>query len=197
LLKQRKQLLRDQHRAYMKKYREGGAIPDTEKPALNAVPHVKCVLQEISPSTVRNKMVNNKEKPIKISLVEQSKENAAPLPQMSETFVKQSVEKFRDVGGETLRLNHVDTKRDSLAYRIESLRMYLEEKMGPSTFYTLYRLIKKATASDDIPEEKVEAAIRKLLKEDDFGYVSLVHQLIFCETSFNETQENRPMLAVI
>eukprot|EP00761_Pharyngomonas_kirbyi_P012872 gb/GECH01012899.1/.p1 GENE.gb/GECH01012899.1/~~gb/GECH01012899.1/.p1 ORF type:complete len:349 (+),score=98.60 gb/GECH01012899.1/:1-1047(+) len=83
--------------------------------------------------------------------------------------------------GKTLHLPHV-RETDSLCYRIESLRMYLEQALGEDRMLRVYRLVEEGADSDD---PRLQADLPPAL----VGYLSLVHQLLFCETVFNERQE--------
>jgi hypothetical protein len=79
-------------------------------------------------------------------------------------------------------------------YRIESLRMFLEEKLGMDTFIKLYHLLNDdndnnpaaagssgGRESEENNNSEVDEEIARLLTKDQMPLLSLVHQLIFCE----------------
>lgn len=96
-----------------------------------------------------------------------------------------TISKFR-LDGNTLRLKNV-SEADSLMYRIESLKAYLDRELGEDRFLTVYRLLFDQTP-DDKDDEDIERQIETILGKEDMGFLSLIHQLIFCETRFNEGQ---------
>lgn len=69
---------------------------------------------------------------------------------------------------------------DSQSYRIEALRVYLEEKLGETSFIAAY---KHYVNISDINEE-VEAEIESILGDKKVKYVHLIYQLIVCEDSY-------------
>lgn len=95
---------------------------------------------------------------------------------------EKQINKFR-IDGSTLRLPNVD-ERDSLMYRIESLRMYLDKELGEDTFIKVYKLLKDQGRDDD--EAYVQHQLYNALSEEKMGYVQLIHQLIFCEERFSD-----------
>ena len=82
--------------------------------------------------------------------------------------------------GQTLQLPNVSTE-DSLFYRIESLRIYLENELGMDTFIKTYNLVKGLQEQDD--EESFNEKLRSLL-ETKLNILPLINQLIFCEEAF-------------
>lgn len=92
--------------------------------------------------------------------------------------------KFR-LGNQTLKLDHV-SETDTLCYRIESLRMYLEKQLGDDHFIAAYGILNEQDAESD--DAVIEASLQKILGEENMGFTSLIHQLIFCEDMFNEGQ---------
>lgn len=93
-----------------------------------------------------------------------------------------SFSKFK-LGGATLHLPNVSSK-DSLMYRIESLRMFLEDKLGFETFIKIYHLLNDNNANNNNnngSDPSIDEQIGKILNEEQMPLLSLIHQLIFCE----------------
>ncbi|KAG2382327.1 hypothetical protein C9374_005529 [Naegleria lovaniensis] len=84
--------------------------------------------------------------------------------------------------GKTLQLNNAKDN-DSLHFRIESLRKFLEEALGDDVLIRVYKLLRR----DDVAEGIIECQIQELLGIKH-SYLPLVHQLIFCEDILNENQ---------
>lgn len=61
---------------------------------------------------------------------------------------------------------------DSQSYRIEALRVYLEEKLGDEIFITAYKHYTDSSESSDSPEGE------SILKGKQAKYVGLIYQLI-------------------
>lgn len=70
---------------------------------------------------------------------------------------------------------------DSLYYRIESLRLHLEEQLGEETFIKAYKLLKdlQEQDDDDVLTEQLVVALG-----DKVTHLPLIHQLIYCEDKF-------------
>lgn len=93
-----------------------------------------------------------------------------------------SADKF-SIGGQTLKLPNV-SNGDSLYYRIESLRVYIETELGEDTFLNAYRCLKEAENSqedDDVTEKRLNEIL-----EGKMEYLSLLNQLLFCEDLFDQ-----------
>eukprot|EP01028_Stygiella_incarcerata_P005415 TRINITY_DN228_c0_g1_i1.p1 TRINITY_DN228_c0_g1~~TRINITY_DN228_c0_g1_i1.p1 ORF type:complete len:1074 (-),score=395.24 TRINITY_DN228_c0_g1_i1:159-3380(-) len=88
--------------------------------------------------------------------------------------------------GNTLRLPHVQ-ESDSLAARVETLRMYLEEQLGFEKLVKLHTLMADMRESDD--DAEIAMKIDECLDEQHMGLLSLVNQLIFCEDIMNVQQK--------
>ena len=71
--------------------------------------------------------------------------------------------------------------RDSVAHRIESLRMFLEKMVGDDLFIAVYKLLDSMGEQDD--EEVVMSKATAMLGPKKI-YLSLVNQLIYCEDVF-------------
>mmetsp|Transcript_1219 Transcript_1219/g.1855 ORF Transcript_1219/g.1855 Transcript_1219/m.1855 type:complete len:776 (+) Transcript_1219:712-3039(+) len=92
--------------------------------------------------------------------------------------------KFK-LGNQTLKMDNI-SESDSLCYRIESLRLYLETQLGDEQFYKAYQILNEQDANTD--DAVIEKELLNVLGSKNIGFTSLIHQLLFCEDSFNESQ---------
>lgn len=53
------------------------------------------------------------------------------------------------------------TKQDSLGYRIEALRVYIEGLLGDNAFLTIYRTLVNLGPDDEVSDHEFEALIGK------------------------------------
>lgn len=67
---------------------------------------------------------------------------------------------------------------DSQSYRIEALRVYLEEKLGDTTFINAYNYYLNSSELDEKNTEDIDSILGSKKK-----YVGLIYQLIVCEDS--------------
>lgn len=73
------------------------------------------------------------------------------------------------------------TATDSRSYRIEALRVHLENQLGDGAFIQAYRyLTKQSDNDDDAPSNDLD----KLLGDKKMKFVPLITQLIFCEDQY-------------
>ena len=93
-----------------------------------------------------------------------------------------SIDKF-SIGGQTLNLPNVSNE-DSLYYRIEALRVYLEKELTADVFLQAYRLLKELEEQDD-EDEQVTNQLNKILAGKE-NYLSLLNQLLFCEDQYSQ-----------
>ncbi|KAG9391702.1 Nek1 Ser/Thr kinase-like [Carpediemonas membranifera] len=82
----------------------------------------------------------------------------------------------------------VGSSDDSLSYRIEALRVYLEADLGADRFFGVYQEMMSLTENDD-DDDAIETRIRAILG-DKLPVVQLVQQLIYCEDLINQQQVN-------
>jgi hypothetical protein len=83
--------------------------------------------------------------------------------------------------GKELKLPSV-TDRDSMNYRIEALRKFIEDGIGVDKFIRAYRFMNGG--SDGLSEKDVDIELRKIFcEEKQLAYYPLVHQLVVCEES--------------
>eukprot|EP00698_Gefionella_okellyi_P002449 TRINITY_DN1230_c0_g1_i1.p1 TRINITY_DN1230_c0_g1~~TRINITY_DN1230_c0_g1_i1.p1 ORF type:complete len:754 (+),score=250.80 TRINITY_DN1230_c0_g1_i1:558-2819(+) len=88
--------------------------------------------------------------------------------------------KFKLLGA-TLRLDHV-TEHDSVAHRVESLRVFLEKMIGDDLFLKAYRILDAMTEQDD--EDALTERVIALLGAQKKVYLPLINQMIVCEDLF-------------
>lgn len=79
------------------------------------------------------------------------------------------------------------TDCDSMNYRIEALRQFIEEGLGLDKFIEVYQFITED--SDALDERDVDIQLRKMLNAEQIQYYPLVQQLIVCEESLNDHVE--------
>lgn len=107
-------------------------------------------------------------------------------------------EKVKDkfsILGETFKLPNVSSE-DSLFYRIESLRNYLEMQLGTSVFVQVYNLLKDLREQDD--DEELNLKVKELLPGDKINFLSLINQLIYCEEAIiHAERQSRGVLKVV
>jgi NIMA (never in mitosis gene a)-related kinase len=71
------------------------------------------------------------------------------------------------------------TATDSMGYRIEALRVYLEKLLGDDPFIAAYKHLVNLADDDDTND-----SLDKMLGPKKMKYVPLIHQLIFCEDQY-------------
>lgn len=96
-----------------------------------------------------------------------------------EAFPENNPAKFM-LDGQTLVLPNVQAT-DPLMHRIESLRLFLEVKLGETALIGAYRQMNNISADDDEAIQRVADA----LPEEHQKYIPVIAQLIVCEDAFN------------
>lgn len=71
------------------------------------------------------------------------------------------------------------TEADSIFYRIEALRSYLEEKLGLESMMRAYQYLQDPPADDDS-----NAELSTFLEPKKLKFVPLIYQLIVCEDKY-------------
>ena len=71
------------------------------------------------------------------------------------------------------------SSHDSIGYRIESLRVYLEQQFGEDLFLKVYKMLLEETDKDEATEEA-----QKLLGDKHSKYLGLIIQLLVCEENY-------------
>ena len=66
-----------------------------------------------------------------------------------------------------------------MSYRIEALRVHLENQMGDGLFIAAYKHLASLENDDEQDDNKLESLLKKKMK-----FVPLIHQLIVCEDSY-------------
>ena len=69
--------------------------------------------------------------------------------------------------------------KDSLCYRMENLKNYLEKKLGFDAFFTVYQIISQASESE--ADDYDQSQVKKILGEENMGYLNVIVQLIIVE----------------
>ncbi|KAF5839493.1 kinase-like domain-containing protein [Dunaliella salina] len=72
---------------------------------------------------------------------------------------------------------------DSLAMKVEALRMFLEQQLDTMPFLRVYRRLESLSVEDD--EEEVSHEFLEALGPEKLPYLQLIHQLIVCEVNLN------------
>lgn len=86
------------------------------------------------------------------------------------------------LNGEVVHLPGV-RESDSLALKVEALRVFLESKLGTDPFLKVYRRLESLSIEDD--EGEVSAEFLAVLGQERLPYLQLVHQLIVCEENMH------------
>jgi len=94
--------------------------------------------------------------------------------------------KFLKPDGEPLELTMVKDG-DSISFRIEALRIYLEQELGLSDFLLAYRYLNEYWS--ELKESK-DSKLEDLVVEKTVRFLPLIHQLIFCEDSYYGSSVN-------
>ena len=66
-----------------------------------------------------------------------------------------------------------------MSYRIEALRVHLENQMGDELFVNAYKHLTNLSGDDEAQDNVLESMLHKKIK-----FVPLIHQLIVCEDSY-------------
>ena len=74
---------------------------------------------------------------------------------------------------------------DSMGYRIEALRVYLENQIGDQAFQGVYKQLTNLSNDDDDNNDNI---IESILGPKKMKFVPLVHQLIVSEDSYYANQ---------
>ncbi|KAH0793665.1 serine/threonine-protein kinase Nek1-like [Histomonas meleagridis] len=89
--------------------------------------------------------------------------------------------------GEELKLPTV-TDRDSMAYRVEAIREFIERGLGLDVFIEVYNVL--TADADNLPEEEVDARLHELLNSpEQLKFYPLIQQLIVCEETLMTSGE--------
>ena len=72
---------------------------------------------------------------------------------------------------------------DSRSYRIEALRVHLENQLGDQAFIEAYRHLVNLSSEDDQPTDELE----QILGPKKMKFVTLITQLIVCEDAYYGT----------
>ncbi|GLI70930.1 hypothetical protein VaNZ11_016024 [Volvox africanus] len=86
------------------------------------------------------------------------------------------------LNGQVIQLSGV-REGDSLALKVEALRVFLEQNLGTNAFLKVYRMLESLSSEDD--EAQVSAAFLAVLGQEKLPFLQLVHQLIVCEENMH------------
>ena len=75
------------------------------------------------------------------------------------------------------------TASDSRSYRIEALRVHLENQLGDQPFIAAYRHLVNLSGDDEQPTDELE----QILGPKKMKFVPLITQLIVCEDTYYGT----------
>lgn len=67
--------------------------------------------------------------------------------------------------------------KDTIGYRIETLRLYLEQELGAENFISVYRTLQEEKDSED---ESTQIVLEKPKEK----FLPLIYQLIVCEDNY-------------
>lgn len=87
--------------------------------------------------------------------------------------------KFLRPDGKELHLPGVSEK-DSIAYRIEALKVFLESALGDMAFIEAYQYLQE---NEDFNGKNESNDLQKILGKN-IKYLTLIYQLIVCEDSY-------------
>lgn len=97
----------------------------------------------------------------------------------NEANSKENKSKHFYFGGKELILPMV-TDKDSMNYRIEAIRIFIEDGLGIEKFIECYQFMTEQ--SDNLEEHEADLQLRKILSTpDQLSYYPLIQQLIVCE----------------
>lgn len=71
--------------------------------------------------------------------------------------------------------------QDSLTYRIEALRVFLEGELGLDAFLRLHRYLNATVQQDEERDEGGGKSLASMVPPEALEFLPLVHQLIVCE----------------
>ena len=73
------------------------------------------------------------------------------------------------------------TASDSMGYRIEALRVYLENMLGDMPFLMAYKNLQSLSSDDD---QQASDDLEGIIGRKKMKFVTLIHQLIVCEDAY-------------
>lgn len=172
---------------------EGGAAADADGREDN---RNSCLAPEASETTARaitlrppeaSQPLQPQEEPCELiatlreglSLAEVPRERVPPAPEVRTADCELPdllKPRFLRPDGEEIRLPVGE--RDSLSYRIEALRVYLERELSLKEFLLAYWYLQNQSST---AAENETSELRSLVSEKTLRYLPLVHQLIVCE----------------
>ncbi|KAH9597591.1 Protein kinase domain [Trypanosoma melophagium] len=170
---------------YVKRTSVGGGIPATPPALGGEVNNGKDIRDDVSTPSgdacgvqKREDDYNALQTVIDDALMQDGK-GAGAEDFSDEAFPETDLTKFM-LDGQTLVLPNVQAT-DPLMHRIESLRLFLEGKLGERSLVGCYRQMNNIATDDDEAMHRVA----NILPEEHQKYIPLIAQLIVCEDAFN------------
>jgi len=118
---------------------------------------------------------------------QQQNQHLAPTPAPIPYSPPREGNRFQ-MAGQTIPLEGA-SDFDTTCSRIESLRLYLEDKLTPPIFLQAYRIMCAVTEDDD--ERDLESNLCKVVGANRSEYLNTICQLIFCEDrTYDEEPED-------
>jgi len=108
-------------------------------------------------------------------------QHISPLNEHHHSNKNKAFQQFNQVkfihNDQTIELNGINFN-DSITSKIESLRLFLENKLGIETFLNVYQLITKRSSYS----KQTDLQIRQILNTNEkYSYLKLIVQLVECE----------------
>ncbi|KAL0225071.1 hypothetical protein RCL1_002983 [Eukaryota sp. TZLM3-RCL] len=100
--------------------------------------------------------------------------------------LKVALQRFKNFQRETINLPDIKVARDSLAFRIECLQLYLEQSLGLDVLLASHRRLGSFIddSNDDNDDEIFNKEISNIMGEK-VHFLTLVQQLIYCQHKMN------------
>jgi len=70
-------------------------------------------------------------------------------------------------------------QEDTISYRIEALRVYLEKQVGEKPFFETYKILSDMSSGEDANNELI-----RVLGKTNMKFIPLIYQMIVCEDSY-------------
>jgi len=127
-------------------------------------------------TTLNECLEKKKEKSNEMSQIEEEEEG------FNEEENQRVFARFLRPDGKELYLPGV-SQQDSITYRIEALRVYLEHQLGDMVLIAAYQYLQEQGASHKKAEEEVSQDLQKMMGKN-IKFLPLMYQLIVCEDNY-------------
>ncbi|KAL0249050.1 hypothetical protein GEMRC1_004284 [Eukaryota sp. GEM-RC1] len=101
--------------------------------------------------------------------------------------LKDAVHKFKNFQRQTINVVDGNVVKDSLAFRIECLQLYLEDSIGLDQLLSAHSKLSEFNdndQNDDVDDDRFNSELKQILGEN-IGFLTLIQQLIYCQFRFN------------